>query len=200
MLLVLDIDLGMNARISFHGKKPLDLESCQIASARLMLKPITQQYAQAVFSEFTADVTRYMFPKPAERIAETEEFIRKSEEARAAQADLVLVIVDRFSEEFLGCVGLHMRNDNPREPELGVWTKKSAQGQGYGREAIQALHRWASENLQVDFFVYPVDRANVSSRKIAEFLGGVFVQEKKVPTMHGSVMDSLEYQIPISAE
>jgi hypothetical protein len=44
--------------------------------------------------------------------------------------------------------------------------------------------------------VYPVDRRNIPSRKIAEALGVVVVDEKRTPTMRGTELDTLVYVIP----
>ena len=41
-------------------------------------------------------------------------------------------------------------------PELGLWTKETAHGLGYGREAVTALAEWAPETLGKKGFIYPV--------------------------------------------
>ncbi len=43
-----------------------------------------------------------------------------------------MVILDRETGRFLGCAGLHELE--AARPELGVWLKKSAHGNGFGRE------------------------------------------------------------------
>ena len=63
--------------------------------------------------------------------------------------ELVLAILNKKTKEFLGVAGLH-HIDTPY-PELGVWTKKSAHGHKYGREAMTALKEWADDNLAYDF-------------------------------------------------
>ena len=85
--------------------------------------------------------------------------------------ELVCAVLDRNSGRFLGCAGLHELN--APAPELGIWIAVEAQGAGRGSEAVRALMQWGSHRRKkIDFFRYPVDRANLPSRRIAGNLGG----------------------------
>ena len=106
----------------------------------------------------------------------------------------MLAILAKDTDEFLGCCGLHGR-ENPREPELGIWLKKSAHGRGFGREAVAAVRDWAERHLIVDAFIYPVDRNNTASRKVAEALGGTIVRSELIKTMSGGELDAVVYKI-----
>lgn len=170
-----------------------DLTALRLEGDRVMLRSLQEGDAADIFVEFTAEITRYMYPKPAATIDDTLAFIADSQAGMRAQTDIVLAITrDR---EFLGCCGVHL-TQGPRTPELGVWLKQAAQGHGYGREAIAVLAAWAVANLDFDYAIYPVDRANLPSRKIAESLGGSVFEEKKVPALTGNILDSVVYQIP----
>ena len=105
------------------------------------------------------------------------------------------VIIDKETGEFLGCCGLHGKN-NVRTPELGIWLKKDAHGKKLGREAIKTLCYWAVKNIDFEYLIYPVDRANISSCKIPEYLGGIIFDEKKVENMSGNILDEVVYKIP----
>ncbi len=76
-------------------------------------------------------------------------------------------------------------------PELGVWLKEAAHGQGYGREVVRAVAEWASGSLGATGFVYPVAVQNIASRPIAESLNGQIVGTRSTPKY-----DSLVYMIP----
>jgi ribosomal-protein-alanine N-acetyltransferase len=170
-----------------------DLETIEILAARVALRPVRMIDAESIFEEFTPEITKYMFPRSPTVIAETESFIRESTESRRAGTELTLVITSRATCEFLGCCGLHGMSD-PYEPEVGIWIKKSAHGQRLGREAVAALCDWAFEHLVVTGIVYPVDRENLASRKIAESLQGVVFAEAPRQTMNG-VLDAVFYRI-----
>ena len=166
----------------------------EITSVRIRLRPISEQYAEDIFRHFTAEVTRYMYPKPPDRIEETRQFIGHSLAGMQREDTLQFVIIDARSGEFLGCCGLDGR-DQPRTPELGIWLKMDAHGHGYGREAIAALKQWADRHLQYDYLTYPVDRANIASRKIPEGLGGQIFREEKYRTKDGRILDLVDYKI-----
>lgn len=174
----------------------LSLDSLEIRSKRLLLRPISVLDAESIFKEFTSEITRYMFPASPREIRETFSFINRSIELRQRGEELVTVILAQDTEEFIGVCGLHARG-RPHVPELGIWIKRGAHGNGFGGEAVRALYFWARKNLAVTGFVYPVDRANTASRKIPESLNGSIISEQKTPTQSGGMLDTLIYHIPV---
>jgi [ribosomal protein S5]-alanine N-acetyltransferase len=93
----------------------------------------------------------------------------------------------------LGCTGIH--EIHSKNPELGIWLKKSVQGQGYGLETMTALKRWADENLDYEYLIYGVDQANIPSRRIPEKLGGRIVNKYNKTNLSGRVLHLVEYRI-----
>jgi RimJ/RimL family protein N-acetyltransferase len=107
--------------------------------------------------------------------------------------------VGKVDGEFLGCCGL-LPKETPRTPEVGIWIKKGAQGRKYGREAVETLAAWAKASLDLEYLVYPVDKANAPSRKIPEALGGVLLHEMQVCKPNGETLDLVVYKIHPSAD
>jgi len=184
----------------FALRDDIDLTSLVIEGERVLLRAVDFPYAEAIFREFTDEITRYMIPKAADDISETEDFIRASRQGMKEQYDLALVILRKpeagtsEEEEFLGCCGLHGRRHG-RTPELGIWLKKGAHRQGLGRETIVLLSQWALAHLDFDYLIYPVDRANTPSRRIPESMGGVIIEEARMPTMRGTELDEIVFQL-----
>jgi ribosomal-protein-alanine N-acetyltransferase len=174
----------------------VDLSQVEIKSERLLLTPITAEYAQDIFVEFTPEIARYMIPRPATEIEETFAFISDSVNQRQNSTDLILMMLQPDTREFLGICGLHS-SKNPKESVLGLWVKKAAHGHGYGKEAIFAVVDWACATLDVQAFIYPVDRANTASSRIPEALGGKIIEEKMVPTMSGGMLDEIVFRIEV---
>ena len=137
-----------------------------------------------------------MLPKPADSIEETRDFIRTSIEAFSEANNIQLVILDKQTDEFLGCCGLHGRGD-VKNPELGIWLKKSVHAQGLGRAAVRTLAFWAQARLRLESFIYPVDKRNGPSRNIPVSLGGVVVEERVEKGMAGNTLDEVVYRIPV---
>lgn len=166
----------------------------EILAERVRLVPTSRGHSEEIFREFTSGITRYMYPQPPERIEETLEFVDSGHKKMEAGTDLQLTILANGTGQFLGCCGLHGK-DQERTPELGIWLKKGAHGHGYGREAIAALTGWAFRHLDVDHVVYPVDRRNAASRSIPESLGGVVVGEKLDEGMGGNRLELVIYRL-----
>jgi len=177
------------------------MQSITIETERLLLVPITLQYTEEIFKEFTSEITSYMFPKPAENIAETKGFIQDSIDRMNMWINYQAVILDKNTQEFLGCVWLHIKN--PIAPELGIRIKKSAFGKKIGREAVAWLANRAQKNLDFEYLFYPVDKDNVASRKIVESLWWIIQKDSKgeeiikiKDTMDPNrKMNSVEYRI-----
>jgi RimJ/RimL family protein N-acetyltransferase len=168
-------------------------ENLTIKTARLLLKPISLEYCDDIFKEFSKDIAVFMFPQPTGNITDTENFINSSIEKMKAGSEAQQVITNAATGEFLGCAGLH--HVDTATPELGIWLKKSAHGNKYGQEAMRGLKEWADNNLKYEYLKYPVAIANVSSRKIAESLGGKVEKEFVGKKQDGEEMLEVEYRI-----
>jgi RimJ/RimL family protein N-acetyltransferase len=171
----------------------MDTSNITIETKNLCLKGISFEYKDQIFREFSPEITTYMYPKPASKIEETEEFIETSIKQNKEGSNFQIVILDKESKDFLGCGGVH--NIDQKTPELGVWIKKSAHGHGYGKEAVIALKEWADENLDYEYLLYPVDTNNIPSRRIPEFLGAMVAREYDETGMSGNKLHLLDYRI-----
>lgn len=170
-----------------------NLLQSKIETDRLLLLPISTENVEDIFHNFTADITTYMYPQPAEKVEQTEWFVSGAIEKMEKGIDIQMVFYDKSNNEFLGCAGLH-HIDWPT-PELWVRAKKQAHGQWYGREAMFALKKWADENLTYEYILYPVDQNNIPSRKIPELLWAKVEREYDEKNLAGTELHILEYRI-----
>ena len=171
----------------------MNLLNVFIESERLKLIPTSEEYAQEIFKEFSDDLTVFMYPKPAKKIGETLSFINLSRKSMQKGEQLQVVILNKLTNEFIGHGGISKLNTDT--PELGIWIKKSVHGHKFGREAVKALKEWIDKNKSYKYIIYPVDKRNIPSRKIAESLGGVIEDEYKKENMSGNILDEVEYRI-----
>ena len=174
----------------------LDLSSVVIEADRVRLQSITMGLVPEIYKNFTPEITKYMMPASPEKLADVTEFVEASLRGFDRCDDLALAILPRRGHEFYGICGLHARG-KPKEPELGIWIKKAAHGNGYGLEAIAALKDWAETNLELDRLLYPVDRRNFPSRRIPERLGGKIVSTAKRVSMGGEELDEVIYGVEV---
>ena len=154
-----------------------------ITSQRLALRPFTAADADEAFACITPTLTRYLSFEPPSTPAGFEAVWRGWLPEIAAGTDFNFTLRERgggrSSGRFMGLLGLHRARD--AEPELGIWIREDAHGQGHGREAVAALAAWATETFAPQSFSYPVAEANTASRRIAEGLGGVVVEQQQRP-------------------
>ena len=151
------------------------------------------KYRNVIFEEFTEDITTYMHSRSPKNIKETEDFINESLKGLKKGNNLQLVILEKDSEEFLGCAGLN--HIDRKIPETGIWLKKSAHGNEYGKEAIFAIKEWADNNLRYTYIKYPVAEKNIPSRKIPEALGAKVEREYDETNLSNNKYHCLEYWI-----
>ena len=84
-----------------------------------------------------------------------------------------------------------LENCDTESPELGLWMKESAHGQGFGREVVAAVAEWAHKTLGKKSFIYPVAVQNTASRHIAEGFCGEIIENRTNPKY-----ESVVYKIP----
>ncbi len=186
---VKDVD-GDVGRMTLMTKS---FKNIEIESVRLKLIPVSINYSKEIFREFTPEITTFMYPKAAENIFETETFIKESIENMEKEEELVFVILNKDTKEYLGNCGIH--KINTKIPELGIWIKKGAHGNAYGKEAIKALKNWIDENLDYEYALYPVDKNNIASRRIPEMFGAKVFREYQLNTPDGRLLNIVEYRI-----
>ena len=175
-------------------KGSLDFSSVIISGSRVKLVPISAEYSEIIFKEFTDEITRYMVPATPSNIEQINDFIQSSIRNMNNNIDLTLAILKKTDDEFLGVCGLHGKL-SPNEPVLGIWLKKSAHGHKYGQEAIKILADWSRHNVIFKHMVYPCDKDNIASRKIAENLDGSIFRTGEVKSMSGRMLNEIAYKI-----
>jgi [ribosomal protein S5]-alanine N-acetyltransferase len=183
-------------KFAFHTPQS-DLLSLGIESDRLKLLIIDNKFERDIFREFTEEITTYMIPSPTKNIQGTRDFIAASRRGVEAGYNLQFVVLSKINQEFLGNCGLHGNANKVKTPEIGIWLKKDAHGQGYGREAVTTLVNWSNKHINLDYFIYPVDRRNIASRKIPESLDGKIIQEYQLKISFAKILDLVVYKIGI---
>ncbi|WP_321846411.1 GNAT family N-acetyltransferase [Paraburkholderia bannensis] len=167
----------------------LQPDEIRIESSRLSIQPFSAGDADATFSCITPSLTRLMAWEPPPDRASFDLVWQTWLPAIAEGTDFVFAVRRRASGEFLGLAGLH-HVKRPRA-ELGIWIREDRHREGFGREAVSLVATWASRELGIDRFAYPVAEQNYASRRIAESLGGVVAERRQTPKYK-----SVIYQIP----
>ena len=175
-----------------------DLTSIELFANRLALRAFTPADAPEVFVAASPAIARFMSWDPSPSLAAFAEVWSQWLLRMAAGTDLSLVIRLRVTDEFLGVAGMHRIGS--AEPEVGIWLKETAQGFGYGREAVAAIVQWAPAHIGATALIYPVAKQNLPSRRLAESLHGAIVGERKLRKSSGVVLDEVVYRIPAARD
>ncbi len=171
----------------------LDIKTFKIETENLLLVPVSMDYVEEMFKEFTDEITKYMYPPTPKEIKETASFVTFAINKFLEGRDITVVILNKDTKEYIGNAGLHYMNT--KTPEFGIWMKKGVHGHGYGKETITALKEWADKNLDYEYIKYPVAEENIPSRKIPESLGGKEMNKYSQVNGNGVALNIVEYYI-----
>lgn len=108
-------------------------------------------------------------------IDESEEFVRTAAAnwilKESAEPWLPLFVWDKETDDFIAATGLHNINWQIPSGECGYWIRQKYRGYGFMLEAINALTRYAFEELKFNRFAITCDIDNLKSKQIPEKLG-----------------------------
>ncbi|MGO7861690.1 GNAT family N-acetyltransferase [Rhizobium ruizarguesonis] len=165
------------------------MASIEIVSARTTVRPFSPEDAPEVFACISPEITRFMAWEPPQTTADFAAVWQTWLPSIDDQSNLHMVARQRDDHACLGIVGLHDLQSGT--PELGIWLRHDVHGMGLGRELIGAVATWASRNVPIKYFEYPVAEENVASRRIAEAYGGRIMERRTSPKYQ-----SVVYHIP----
>lgn len=130
---------------------------------------------QAIHESF-AELNLWMpwaYRKPTE--AESEEYVRSAAAnwivKRSEEPWLPLLIFDREHNDFIGACGFHDINWEVPCLEIGYWIRYKYSGYGFMTEAINALTRYAIQQIKAKRVEIRCDHSNIRSIKIPGNLG-----------------------------
>lgn len=158
-----------------------------IQSPRLQLSQFQMMDAPEVFGCITPGIAKFM---PWEPPSWNEYVTRCEKRVQAFDPTKLSFVIRRLDNG--ECLGMASFEDaDSVSPELGLWLKETAHGQGFGREVVASLVKWGHASLGKESFTYPVAVQNAASRRIAENLHGVIIGNRANPKY-----DSVVYRIP----
>ncbi|HKF05764.1 MAG TPA: GNAT family N-acetyltransferase [Candidatus Sulfotelmatobacter sp.] len=158
-----------------------------IQSPRLQLSQFQMMDAPEVFACITPAIATFM---PWEPPSWSEYVARAEKRVQAPEPNKFSFVIRRLDNR--ACLGMaSFESADSVSPELGLWLKESAHGQGFGREVVAALVEWGHATLGKESFLYPVAVQNTASRRIAEKLHGDIIDNRTNPKY-----ESIVYRIP----
>lgn len=164
----------------------------KIETSRLLLVPISEEFAYDYFTEFDDEITKYQYPEPFKTLDSTKKFISNFTEFKEYGTNLVCSILDK-EHNFIGSIEIHMLYT--KTPEVGLWIRKSAQRNGYGYESLTGLINFCRKHMELNYFIYEADRRNPNSIQLVKSLGGVEAGFNQVESNGGDILELNVYHI-----
>lgn len=172
------------------------MESIQIITDRLLLRPIHLNDAPAVF-QYRSDstVNKYQGWIP-ESVSGVNDFIgnRVAPEIDMPGTWFQFVILIHDTGELIGDIGVHFSAENSFQAELGITLGEEHQGKGYATEALREIITYLFNRLGKRRITASIDPRNSPSVALFERLG--FRQEahfRESLLINGEWVDDLVY-------
>lgn len=136
-----------------------------LKTERLIIQPFTHAYLEDYYQEFTDEITQYQYPDsfPDREAANQLVSAFVADMERGEMLELVILTRDGA---FLG--SLEVFGLREQTPEIGLWLKKSAHGQGYGYEALKAVIEALNATNKYLYYLYEADVRNTPSIRLAQ--------------------------------
>ncbi|MCC6643663.1 GNAT family N-acetyltransferase [Candidatus Peregrinibacteria bacterium] len=138
---------------------------------RMDLKLVSAEWIDEIFAEIRGNVARHFIN--FEDRNELQTWINENRRLFARGEKIEMVMLRKESGEFLGMVSIRNLNINP---EIGVWVKINAQGQGLAREALETLISWYKIRTGIaEKIKYVVEKGNDASIGLAKKMGMQYI-------------------------
>lgn len=150
----------------------------------------------------TFDKLHKMMPwaKTKPTIEESEEYVRQAAANWILKKDeepyLPLFMFDKDNNQFVGGTGYHHINWEVPCLEIGYWIRDSYSGKGLMTEAVNALTKYAIDQLNVKRIEIRCDKNNLQSKKVPERLGyklEAILASNHISVINGKVSDTLVF-------
>lgn len=137
----------------------------EIKSQRLIIVNFSNEYLEDYFTEFTDEITQFQYPDSFKDIQAAEQLVSHFV-AEMQRGEMLEMVILTPGGEFIGSIeAFGIKGETP---EVGLWIKKSAQGLGYGREALTAMLSYLSAEEKYQYFIYEADVRNQKSLRLVE--------------------------------
>lgn len=139
----------------------------EITGDRVRFIPISLLDVDAIHSFASdADVSRFIGWPLMTSVQETEEYIKEMMEREVKKTYMYASLVEKGTEEIIGCVMLFNFNFESNNAEIGYVIHKSHWGKGYTSEAVGLINKYAFEELKLHKINARVVDTNIGSAKV----------------------------------
>ena len=147
----------------------------KIETQRTVLRLMTENDLKPIAKLNTDPEVRKFFPDGVQTKEQTRSRIKEFMRFYEQHGLPCFVILDKNSHEFIGRCGFGPIETG--EIEVGYLIAREFWGKGYASEALQALLRWAPNNIKQDFIIAFAPIAHKASHRVMEKCGMEYYKE-----------------------
>ena len=167
----------------------------ELKTERLILRPVVEQDAKAIFNYRSDSITNKYQGWIPESIEDVHGFFKKiSSEINIDDTWFQFVIINIEKSDVIGDLGIHFLEDE--QAEIGCTLAKQEHGKGYATEALKSAMDFLFNELNKHRIIGSIDPQNIKSIGLVERLG--FRKEahfKESILINGEWVDDLVYAI-----
>jgi len=142
-----------------------------LQTARLLLRELTPQDADALSSVLSDPETMRYYPAPYDR-AGVEQWIERNRQRYRDDGVGLWAMELTKTKELIGDCGIILQQvDGERLYEIGYHLRRDFWGQGLATEAAVACREWAFAHLKTESLISLIRPENLPSRRVAERVG-----------------------------
>lgn len=143
----------------------------EITTPRLLLRKMDISDSTALFNIWSdPEVTKYMNIETFKHESQAKEMILLFDELSKKKEAIRYSIIELKSNTIIGTCGFNYIDFNNAKAEVGYDLDKSFWGQGYAKEAISCLIKYAFTDLGLNRIEAKIEPQNLSSIKLIERL------------------------------
>ncbi|MBW5425879.1 GNAT family N-acetyltransferase [Streptomyces sp. BG9H] len=151
----------------------------------LVLRPWAAGDASAVYEAFQDPVIQRWHARVAESESEALGWIEGWRKAWADERDGYWAIADAATDAVVGRAALRLITLPEGQAEVAYWTMPLARGRGVAPRAVEALSRWAFEEVGLHRLELTHATANEASCRVAAKTGFAAEGTKRSAVLHG---------------
>ena len=142
-------------------------------SARLLLRPLNIEDAQAMFNYRSDSVTNKFQGWIPKSLEEAEDFINNKVAPTINLPDtwFQMAVIEKASKHLIGDVGIHFLDEEQFQAEVGCTLGQQHHGKGFATEALRATIDFLFNELNKHRVVTSIDPENIKSIDLVERLG-----------------------------
>lgn len=166
-----------------------------IKTPQLILRPITKQDVQSIFTIFSdSETMRYWSSPPIQKTQEADELVEHSMTNNQNQQALCLGLEYQNTAQLIGTCTLFSIHQASRRAELGYILNRDYWGRGLMQEALNAFINFAFTSLNLHRIEADIDPRNHASKHLLKRLGfnkEGFLRERWI--VNGEISDTELY-------